>query len=117
MQRQAVPNHRNSDACRNCGAIVEGGLERRNWENVCPHCGQLAWLAVGDVVSCEVVSVKAFGVFVELGDGVAGLIHASELPDQRPGSGIGLGDRLRARVLIIQTEERRMALSTWRAVD
>jgi ribosomal protein S1 len=94
---------------------VEGCREVQDWENVCPHCGQLTWLAVGDVVSCKVVSMKPFGVFVELDQGVEGLIHVSELPNRPPDAGIALGDKLRARILMIQTEERRMGLSAWRA--
>ena len=114
MRHEAEPDNVENNACRNCGRTIEGLGARRDWENVCPHCGQLTWLAVGDVVTCKVVSVKQFGVFVELGDEVDGLIHVSELPDQPPGSGIGLGDKIRARVMTIETQERRMALSTWR---
>jgi len=69
---------------------------------------------VGDVVKCKVVKVTDFGVFVELEDGVEGLIHVSETgidPDSRIGDAMQINDVIRAQIIKMDITERKIALS------
>src|SRR6202030_2196478 len=65
-------------------------------------------------VDGTVSSVADFGVFVELEEGIEGLIHISQLSNERvdkPSSLYKIGDRLEALVVQVDTRERRIGLS------
>jgi small subunit ribosomal protein S1 len=65
-------------------------------------------------VSGTVSSVADFGVFVELEEGIEGLIHISQLSNERvdkPSSLYKVGDRVEALVVQVDTRERRIGLS------
>lgn len=65
----------------------------------------------GDVVEGTVTGVVEFGAFVDLGEGVDGLIHTSELPEGRATlSHLESGSPVRVRVLEIDEEQRQIAL-------
>jgi ribosomal protein S1 len=101
--------------CRNCDAPTESQFE--DWWAVCPHCGKLLWLREGDVVSGPVVKIGEFGVFIEFGSGVVGLIHNSELSDEyikHPSEIVSRGNWLKAVVLRIEMALRRIHLSVKR---
>jgi len=69
---------------------------------------------VGDVVKCRIVKVTDFGVFVELEDGVEGLIHVSETgiePSSRIGDAMQVNDVIRAQIIKMDLPERKIALS------
>jgi len=68
---------------------------------------------VGSIVTGRVRNLTEFGVFVELEDGVDGLIHASDLSwteRVQPAERFKKGDLVEARVLKIDTEQRRLSL-------
>lgn len=62
--------------------------------------------SLGDVVRARVVSVVSFGAFVELDEGVHGLLHMSEWAGE-PAE----GETLRLRINAIDGERRRVSLS------
>jgi small subunit ribosomal protein S1 len=65
-------------------------------------------------VNGTVSSVADFGVFVELEEGIEGLIHISQLSNERvdkPSSLYKVGDHLEALVVQVDTRERRIGLS------
>ncbi|MDK2896526.1 MAG: small subunit ribosomal protein [Candidatus Atribacteria bacterium] len=67
----------------------------------------------GDLVKGKVVSVKNFGVFVEIEEGVEGLIHVSDLSwgyVKHPQEVVKVGEVVEARVLEIDQEKRRLSL-------
>jgi small subunit ribosomal protein S1 len=69
---------------------------------------------VGDVVKCKIVKVTDFGVFVELEDGVEGLIHVSETgieSSSRIGDAMQVNDVIRAQIIKMDLPERKIALS------
>lgn len=71
-------------------------------------------LPVGTIVESEVVRVTDFGVFVELETGIEGLIHISELSEERvekPSDVINKGDKARAMVISLDKESKKIALS------
>lgn len=69
---------------------------------------------VGDKVSGKVVSIKDYGAFVELEDGVEGLIHVSEMSwtnkVKHPSKVLNPGDSVECQVLDIDTKNRRISL-------
>jgi small subunit ribosomal protein S1 len=69
---------------------------------------------VGTVLEVRVKSLADFGVFVEIEQGVEGLIHISELPDDlsdNPRKGLKEGDIITSEIISLDAEERRIALS------
>jgi small subunit ribosomal protein S1 len=70
-----------------------------------------AALDEGEVVEGTVTGVAPFGAFVEIGKGVEGLVHASEMPDgQATCSDLEPGSPVTVRVLEIDEGERQIAL-------
>ena len=67
---------------------------------------------VGSVVSGPVTNVTDFGLFVEVEEGIEGLIHISELGrDKQKAAGLQVGDVVRAKVIHSSPQERRIGLS------
>ncbi len=68
----------------------------------------------GSRVTGTVTSVADFGVFVDIGDGIEGLIHVSQLSAERVDKPSGLykpGEKVEAIVANVDPQERRIALS------
>ena len=64
--------------------------------------------------SGKVTSVTDFGVFVEIEEGIEGLIHVSQLSTERvdkPASLYKVGDEVEAEVTQVDPREKRIALS------
>ena len=69
-------------------------------------------LQTGQSVDGVVSRVADFGIFVDLGEGVEGLVHVSEMPDREAVyAELEFGDPIRVRVLEIDCWRRRIALS------
>ena len=69
---------------------------------------------VGMVVKGKVSKVASFGAFVELEDGVDGLVHISQISDQRiekVKDALDVGQEVEARVVKVDRGERRIGLS------
>jgi small subunit ribosomal protein S1 len=70
--------------------------------------------AVGSVVKGKVSKIASFGAFVELEDGVDGLVHISQISDQRVEKvkdALQVGQEVEARVVKVDRGERRIGLS------
>jgi small subunit ribosomal protein S1 len=71
--------------------------------------------AAGSVIEGPVVSITKFGAFVQLSEGVEGMIHISEMSaDKRinhPQEVLRVGQPVRAQVLAVDTEKRQLRLS------
>jgi small subunit ribosomal protein S1 len=68
----------------------------------------------GQLVKGKVTKITNFGVFVGLEDGLEGLLHISELSDQKienPQDVVNVGDDIEVKVLRVDTEERKIGLS------
>jgi small subunit ribosomal protein S1 len=75
---------------------------------------------VGDELQGKVTKVVTFGAFVEILDGVEGLVHISELAPhhvESPREIVHPGDSIRVRILEIDSERRRLSLSAKRVED
>jgi small subunit ribosomal protein S1 len=69
---------------------------------------------VGKVVEAKVLKVLDFGAFVEIERGVEGLVHVSELSDERVEDAkqfIKPGQAIKAEIISIDTGERKIGLS------
>ncbi|MDB4470652.1 30S ribosomal protein S1 [Deltaproteobacteria bacterium] len=70
--------------------------------------------APGTIVGGKVTSVTDFGIFLELEEGIEGLVHVSELSKEKidaPKEFAAVGDTLEAAVLQVDTVDRKIALS------
>jgi 4-hydroxy-3-methylbut-2-enyl diphosphate reductase len=75
--------------------------------------------AVGDVVDATVVSVTSFGAFARITDGIDGLIHISQLSNERVTNVkdvVNVGDTVTVKITAIDSEKKRISLSM-RAVN
>ena len=75
---------------------------------------------VGQLVRGQITQLANFGAFARIEDGIEGLIHVSELTDERivhPKQVVKEGDELLLRIIRIDPQRRRMGLSLRRALD
>ncbi|MCB9868686.1 MAG: 30S ribosomal protein S1 [Planctomycetes bacterium] len=69
---------------------------------------------IGDSVPGTVTKITNFGVFVELEEGLEGLLHISELADHKvenPEDVVKVGQRVEVRVIKIDPDERKIGLT------
>lgn len=69
---------------------------------------------VNDIVQGTVVRVTDFGAFVEIESGVEGLVHISQISDERvtkPSSVLNPGDKVKVKILEIDTKNEKLSLS------
>jgi small subunit ribosomal protein S1 len=69
---------------------------------------------LGQAVQGSVVHVAEFGVFVEIEDGVEGLIHTSELKQGKASdlaAAYPVGEKITAEIIAIDPHDRKMGLS------
>jgi small subunit ribosomal protein S1 len=78
----------------------------------------------GQIVRGKVTKLTNFGVFVELESGLEGLLHISELSDQKiesPQDIVKIGDDVEVKILRVDTDSRKIGLSLrrvqWAAED
>ncbi|WP_051327915.1 30S ribosomal protein S1 [Desulfatirhabdium butyrativorans] len=70
--------------------------------------------AVGTIITGTITNLTDFGIFVELEEGVEGLVHVSEISKEKIKTPVGrfnVNDTITAKVMNINTEERRIGLS------
>ncbi len=70
--------------------------------------------AIGQVVKGKVSKIASFGAFIELEDGVDGLVHISQISETRVEKvkdALKIGQEVEARIVRIDRDERRIGLS------
>jgi small subunit ribosomal protein S1 len=83
-------------------------LEADPWESIPQR------YPLGSIVSGPITNVTDFGLFVELEEGIEGLVHVSEISKEKIKSPVGQfkpGDRITAKVINISPKERKIGLS------
>ena len=83
-------------------------LQEDPWETISKK------VIAGDNVNGKVTNLTDFGAFVELEDGVEGLVHISEITadkNKKPEEVLKVGDEITAKVLNINYNDRKIALS------
>ena len=69
---------------------------------------------VGKEITGTITNLTDFGVFVELEEGIEGLVHVSEISKEKIKTPVGkfnIGDVITAKVMNINSDERRIGLS------
>ncbi len=69
---------------------------------------------VGKEITGTITNLTDFGIFVELEEGIEGLVHVSEISKEKIKTPVGqynIGDVLTAKVMNINSDERRIGLS------
>ncbi len=85
-----------------------------------PWNSTVADLKVGDIIEGTVTKIVNFGAFVRVREGLEGLIHISELSHQRvahPGDVVHEGQRLKLKVISLDSERHRLGLSLKQAEE
>jgi len=88
-------------------------MQEDPWTTVIP-----ANYRAGMVVRGHVTKIANFGVFVELEPGLEGLLHISEISDQKvekPEDSLKVGQELEVKILRVDIDERKIGLSLKRA--
>jgi small subunit ribosomal protein S1 len=83
-------------------------LQSDPWETVAER------YKVGKEITGTITNVTDFGIFVELEEGIEGLVHVSEISKEKIKTPVGMfniSDVITARVMNINSEERRIGLS------
>jgi len=83
-------------------------LHEDPWETVAER------YEVGKEITGTVTNLTDFGVFVEIEEGIEGLIHVSEISKEKIKTPVGkfnIGDVITAKVMNINSQERRIGLS------
>jgi small subunit ribosomal protein S1 len=83
-------------------------LQSDPWETVAER------YEVGKEITGTITNLTDFGIFVELEEGIEGLVHVSEISKEKIKTPVGkfeVGDVLTAKVMNINTTERRIGLS------
>ncbi len=83
-------------------------LQADPWETVAER------YKVGKEITGTITNVTDFGIFVELEEGIEGLVHVSEISKEKIKTPVGMfniADVITARVMNINSEERRIGLS------
>src|SRR5688500_12135450 len=89
-------------------------MQEDPWVNVIPMNYK-----PGMVVKGHVTKIANFGVFVELEPGLEGLLHISEISDQKiekPEEALKVGQELDVKILRVDSDERKIGLSLKRAL-
>lgn len=69
---------------------------------------------VGQVVTAKIVSITSFGAFAQIIDGIDGLIHISQIANQRVDNVadiLSIGQEVEAKITEIDDEKKRISLS------
>lgn len=83
-------------------------LEPDPWESIPQR------YPAGSVITGPITNVTDFGLFVEIEEGIEGLVHVSEISKEKIKSPIGqykTGDEITAKVINISPKERKIGLS------
>jgi small subunit ribosomal protein S1 len=69
---------------------------------------------VGSLVKGKITNVTDFGIFVEVEEGIEGLVHVSEISKEKVNTPVGLynvGDVLETKVISVSAKDRKIGLS------
>ena len=79
-----------------------------------PWVKNLESLKIGDILEGKVVKFLNFGAFVEIFEGVEGLVHINEITDEniaKPSDVLTIGQKVKVKVLDINKENKRISLT------
>lgn len=90
-------------------------LDANPWDNITEE------MPIGKVMSGKVTNIADYGVFIELKDGIEGLVHSSEIcwgkTNQNPKKLLNIGQEVQFVILDVDTERHRISLSIKKCQD
>ncbi len=90
-------------------------LDANPWENITEE------FPIGKVMTGKVTNIADYGVFIELKDGIEGLVHSSEIAwgktSQNPKKLLTIGQEIEFVILDVDTERHRISLSIKKCQD
>lgn len=96
----------NIDSANKRFSLSTRALEKNPWEGVEER------YSPGMIVEGKVTSVAEFGAFVELEDGLEGLVHVSELNrGKKKGADVKCGDVVEVEIMNVDPEDNKIGLS------
>lgn len=69
---------------------------------------------IGSTIEGKITNVTDFGIFVEVEDGIEGLVHVSEISKEKVNSPVGMynvGDTIETKVISVSPKDRKIGLS------
>ncbi|MCK5194453.1 MAG: S1 RNA-binding domain-containing protein, partial [Desulfobulbaceae bacterium] len=69
---------------------------------------------MGSTVEGKITNITDFGIFVEVEDGIEGLVHVSEISKEKVSSPVGMfnvGDTIETKVISVSPKDRKIGLS------
>ena len=75
---------------------------------------------IGSLVEGKITNVTDFGIFVEVEEGIEGLVHVSEVSQEKINSPVGVykvGDSIQTRVINVSAKDRKIGLSVKALTD
>jgi small subunit ribosomal protein S1 len=75
---------------------------------------------VNDIVEGTVVRLTDFGAFIEISEGIEGLVHISEISEERitkPSSVLSVGQKVKVKILSIDEKAQKISLSIKEAAN
>jgi small subunit ribosomal protein S1 len=85
-----------------------------------PWRQQVKSFPIGSIIEGKVTKLVSFGAFVELGNGIEGLVHISEMATRHiesPSQVVHVGDPVHVKVMEVDPERRRISLSMKSAAE
>jgi small subunit ribosomal protein S1 len=77
--------------------------------------------SVGDKLECNISNITDYGLFVEIDEGIEGLVHVSEInwtnSNPNPYKIANVGDQVMVMILDIDNEKRRVSLGIKQCID
>jgi len=73
----------------------------------------------GDIVEGTIVRLLDFGAFVEMESGIDGLVHISQISEERiskPSAVLNVGEKVKVKILEINEKDKKMSLSIKEAI-
>ncbi|OBR90283.1 30S ribosomal protein S1 [Clostridium ragsdalei P11] len=104
----------NTDKDKNRISLSLKDTKKNPWDNIDEKYN------VNDMIEGTVSKIINIGAFVEIEPGVEGLVHISEISEEhiaKPSDVLKVGDRVKVRVLDINTKDSRISLSIKDTVD
>lgn len=104
----------NADKDKNRISLSLKDTKKNPWDNMDEKYN------VNDIIEGTVSKIINIGAFVEIEPGVEGLVHISEISEEhiaKPSDVLKVGDRVKVKILDINTKDSRISLSIKDAVD
>ena len=85
-----------------------------------PWASILERYPIGSIVTGKVVRIVPFGAFIEVEDGIDGLVHISQIAHRhlkKPEDALSIGQEVETKVIEIDQDKRKISLSIKAAID